>query len=221
MNSPLTKRSVLWGLLTAILILYWFAPIIAGLFPDVDRRGPKIFWIEHHELLCTLAHEFVYDVKPRPSLSERAWFYGLKGKPYVRLDLYDAIRDFEEKAGESSFLALRQSAKKGGQSRLGITIARSEWPQSFSTNGVIEVRTEKYGIYVVLKRSQNYEGGIFLLGTESDRDTVENDRTYSKSIFGKVTFIIFTASGKSRSQNDTKLDKPTRASVRSRLHQHA
>jgi len=167
------------------LIIYLLAPLIAGFFRDVDRRGPKIFWIEHHELLCTLAHQFIYDEKPRPFLRERAWFYGLKGKPYTRLDVHNAIHSFEEQMDETAVLAFRQSVWREGKSSSNEAIARSEWPQSFATNGVLEVRTEKYGIYVVLKRGADHEAGIMLLGYESDKNAIENDPAYSRGIFWK------------------------------------
>lgn len=159
--------------------------MIAGLFPEVDRRGPKIFWVEHHELLCALSHRFVYDRKPRPYLRERAWFYGLEGKPDKWIEANNAVRSFEEEVNETTLLALRQSVWRDEKGRSPVLIAKSEWPQSFVTNGAIEVRTDKYGVYVVVKRGPDHEGGLFLLGNQQAKNIVENDPTYRRGIFWK------------------------------------
>jgi hypothetical protein len=170
---PLSKGPILLRVFLGILVLYLIAPLIAGVFRDGDRRGPKIFWIEHHQLLFTLAYEFVYDEKPRPPAAERAWFYGLEGKPDMRYETRQAVRRFFDEVDEGALLTFRQSLWRDGNARFPVSIARSAWPQSFTTNGVLEVRTEKYGVYIVLKHGPDHEGGIVVLGNEKIKVAVE------------------------------------------------
>ena len=87
-----TKRKKLAMLAVGLALVYVLTPFVAGLIGTDDRRGPKIFLVEHHEFLymfgyCLVGHQN-HDGKPRVPPRERAWFYGLAGKP---ID-YDKIR---------------------------------------------------------------------------------------------------------------------------------
>lgn len=98
-----TKRRRLVILATGLALAYVFTPFVAGLIGTYDRRGPKVFWVEHHEFLYIfgyyLAGHQYHDGKPRIPPRERAWFYGMEGKP-LNLDkkmqeLQDAIKTDE------------------------------------------------------------------------------------------------------------------------------
>ena len=129
-------------------------------------------------MLFTLAYEFVYDENARPGLRERPWFYGLQGTPNRAIETDEAIFDFENKIGGEVLLAFRQSQLSEIEARTPVIIGKLEWPETFVTSGVLEVRREKFGIYIVLRRGHDYEGGVLLLGKESYRYAIEQDPTY-------------------------------------------
>jgi len=87
-------------LATGLVLAYVVTPFVAGLVKTYDRRGPKIFWEEHHEFLYMfgyyLAGHQYQDGKPRVPPTERAWFYGLKGEPIdfdkIQRETEDAIK---------------------------------------------------------------------------------------------------------------------------------
>jgi hypothetical protein len=80
-----TKRKSVAMLVVGLVLVYVFTPFVAGLIGTYDRRGPKIFWEEHHEILYRIGYSFTHDDKPRvPFMLERAWFYGMVGKPMPR-----------------------------------------------------------------------------------------------------------------------------------------
>jgi len=76
-----TRRKKFVGAALAILIIYLTTPFIAGLIGTSDRRGPKIFYESHHEILYRIGYSLLHDDKPRvPYAQERSWFYGIQGK---------------------------------------------------------------------------------------------------------------------------------------------
>jgi hypothetical protein len=93
------KRKTFMIAVAALVFTYLLTPFVAGLIATYDRRGPKIFWIEHHELFYMfgyyLAGHQYQDGKPRVPLRERAWFYGMEGKP---LDLDKKMHELENAA---------------------------------------------------------------------------------------------------------------------------
>jgi hypothetical protein len=99
------KRRGLVILVIGLVLVYVFTPFVAGLIGTHDRRGPKIFWVEHHELLYMIGFPFTHDRAhygtPKEPLSERAWFYGMEGKPLnldkKKQELDDAIKADETK----------------------------------------------------------------------------------------------------------------------------
>src|SRR5438093_1355834 len=125
-NSSHSKASLAGVLIASSVIIYLLTPMIAGLFPNVDRRGPKVFWIEHHQLFCTLSHELVYHEKPRPFLSERAWFYGLEGKVDCWSETMEAVRQFEERVDERAILVLRHWMSTNAKGSTNGDIPKSE-----------------------------------------------------------------------------------------------
>lgn len=85
-NAPMSTKHKRFGILVVGLAsLYVFTPFVAGLIGAYDPRGPRIFWVEHHELFYILGYAFTHDEnkygKPKDPLTERAWFYGMEGKP--------------------------------------------------------------------------------------------------------------------------------------------
>ena len=65
--------------------IYALTPFVAGLLNTYDRRGPKLFVEDHHELLYTIGYYMAghhhHDGKPRvPFMQERSWFYGIQGE---------------------------------------------------------------------------------------------------------------------------------------------
>ena len=70
----MNKRLQRWHYVCiAIISVYLITPFFAGLFGTYDRRGPKIFWEEHHELLYQIGYGFFHDDKPRvPRWRERS-----------------------------------------------------------------------------------------------------------------------------------------------------
>ena len=79
-----------------LVLVYLFTPFVAGLIGTYDPRGPKIFWVEHHDLLYRIGYPFTHDYmhygKPKDPLRERAWLYGMEGKP---LDLDKKMQELE------------------------------------------------------------------------------------------------------------------------------
>lgn len=160
------------------------APIIAGILGIGDKRGPKVFWIKHHELLFTVAYEWVHDENARANISrERAWFYGFQGKANNWFVVKNRNASFEEQVGESTLLEFRQSVWRAAVDGQSSIVSRKEWPPSFVSYGVLEVRREKHGVCVVLSRAQDHEGGILLIARESYKRAIENDRAYSAGKF--------------------------------------
>ena len=82
------KRVVI--LAVGLVFVYALTPFVAGLIGTYDRRGPKIFWVEHHDILYRIGYSFTHNDKPRvPYMLERAWFYGMVGKPIPRPAWFD------------------------------------------------------------------------------------------------------------------------------------
>jgi hypothetical protein len=185
MPSVYRKRHFIWKLVAGIFVLYLFAPMIAGVFHFGDRRGPKIFWKEHHQLLFTLAYEFVYDENARANWAvERPWFYGLEGKPNPWYEAINAIRGYPRDFDEARLVLFRQLMWNEGKGPLPIIINRLDWPEDFVTNGVIEVRKEEFGICAVLKRQLDSEGGIVLFGNRNYADDAHKRYSmYCKDLF--------------------------------------
>ena len=65
----------------ALVLIYVFTPFVAGIIGTFDRRGPKIFFQDHHELLYRIGYAMAGRGKPRvPYMLERPWFYGIEGE---------------------------------------------------------------------------------------------------------------------------------------------
>jgi hypothetical protein len=115
----------------------------------------------------------MYDEKPRPPFTERAWFYGLEGKPDMWFESRQTVKRFMNNVDENTLLAFRQSVWEERNGPFPVVIPKTVWPQIFATNEVFEVRTEKYGVYIVLKRGSDHEGGIVVLGNKNIKNAVE------------------------------------------------
>lgn len=67
----------------SVVGLYCLTPFVAGFLNTTDRRGPKLFWVRHHEPLYTFGYYMAghhhRDGKPREPYSQRSWFYGIEG----------------------------------------------------------------------------------------------------------------------------------------------
>ena len=85
------KRSTF--IIAGIVLIYIFTPLVAGMVGTYDRRGPKVFFEFHHEILYRIGYSFTHDDKPRVPLTERAWFYGLRGQP---LDLDGKMQELDK-----------------------------------------------------------------------------------------------------------------------------
>jgi len=75
-------RSKRLGIATlAVVGIYAFTPFVAGLIGTYDRRGPKIFVEDHHEILYRIGYSMAGRGKPRvPFMQDRSWFYGIPGE---------------------------------------------------------------------------------------------------------------------------------------------
>ncbi len=173
------------------LIIYLLAPLVAGTFPDGDRRGPRIYWIEYHELLFTFSHEFLYGQKPRPLPWGRGWFYGMKGKEDRRLMLLPIYQSFEQKVPQVDILAARDIAFEKSKGKFPMLMPRAQWPVSFATNGLLAVRAERYGTFIVLERDARHEGGMFVLTSKASKDEVEKALRSFDGYFGENGIYLY------------------------------
>lgn len=74
-------KRVLIAILSIVLI-YAITPFVACIIGTSDRRGPKIYAVEHHDILYRIGYKMAGRGKPRvPFMQERHWFYGVQGAP--------------------------------------------------------------------------------------------------------------------------------------------
>jgi len=89
----MSSRSKKFAIATlAVVGIYVLSPFVAGLLNTYDRRGPKIFLEDHHDLLYRFGYYMAghhhHDGKPRvPYMQERSWFYGIQGERIPKRDL--------------------------------------------------------------------------------------------------------------------------------------
>lgn len=64
-------------LIVLIVFSYLVFPLLAGIFDlGGDRRGPRVFWIEHHEPLFRLGYHIARGSEPViPVGRDREWWY--------------------------------------------------------------------------------------------------------------------------------------------------
>jgi hypothetical protein len=80
MNTRQKRFAVL-----GVVLVYLLTPFFAGLLGTYDRRGPKIFWESHHQLLYSVGYSLFHDDTPRvPYMQERSWFYGTAGAQILK-----------------------------------------------------------------------------------------------------------------------------------------
>jgi len=72
------KRISIFGL---VIVIYLFAPVVAGMLGYKDPRGPIIYPKEYHMIAYRIGSALVGKGKTRIPFTERAFIYGGERKP--------------------------------------------------------------------------------------------------------------------------------------------
>jgi len=85
-----TRRKRFVIAVVVVALIYVITPFVAGLVGTYDRRGPKVFAEDHHEILYRVGYSLFHYDKPRvPYKQERSWFYGIQGEPILEQQIRD------------------------------------------------------------------------------------------------------------------------------------
>jgi hypothetical protein len=81
----------------AIVFIYVFTPLVAGMVGTRDPRGPKIFVSEHHQILHRIGEAMAGRRGSKVPMRGRSWFYGIEGESTPKRDLRKEIEEYEHR----------------------------------------------------------------------------------------------------------------------------